>query len=464
MDFLSGIFTEIMLIIRERWYKPSTLVILLFFVAIVLLVLFSEIDFSSISFYELGFSLLLIVFFALFWFISTRLPKTPRGKIGFMVAIVTETKEQEEKILKDFVITLRTLLQQSNYKQKFFLSVLPKNFSQKIESGDDAIKCLKDSKATFILFGRARTRNVNGKENHFLDLQGAVIHKPINSEIQQQFSAEFNELFPARVRISSEGDIFLFEFTAELVNVVARYIIGIASMLSGDISYAQNLFEDLEHSVISPKGVPSLVKIKDRIPSRLALVYTIQVNSLFDKWGKTRRQDYLDEAKPILDKLARVAPTDYHAHLKRAIWLFVKYRDIAGAKKEIQKCQPNSKDGTWRYNQAFLSAYEGNLQKAVKEYHQAFKAKVETVILKQVESFIEWILDEEPEKVQLYFCLGLLYLFKLEDKPRALIVFQKFLDYSSDTFDEQQKQAKQFIQNISKTHSKPGYLRSIFRV
>jgi hypothetical protein len=54
-------------------------------------------------------------------------------------------------------------------------------------------------------------------------------------------------------------------------------------------------------------------------------------------------------------------------------------------------------DATWRYSKALLVAYEGDLDKAYREYRDAFAAplNVETVPI-QSEEFIHLLLEGDP--------------------------------------------------------------------
>lgn len=301
-----------------------------------------------------------------------------------------------------------------------------------------------------MIYGRARTRHIQGEDRHVLNLEGAVAHKPIPGEIQKHFSAEFTELFPRKLVISSEGDLFSFEFTAEWINLVARYIIGTAALLSGDIKYAKELFEHLEHETkLLQTDLPAIVKIRQRVPTRLADIHLIQARSCYEEWRQTKNPEPLTRMKPYLDGLERVAPGNYGGHVLRSIWLFVVNRDVGGAKDEIEQCRTR-RDVTWRYNYAFLLAYEGNLKKAFKEYKRASQGYcTEPRVLLDIEDFICWILEKEPEKVQLHFCLGLLNFFSKGDNARALQDFERFLEVTSpDQFCEERRRAEAYIQNI----------------
>ena len=136
----SDIVEEILNLIKTRWHRRSTLLILVLFAGAVLLSLFSAIKIEEISRVELAVGIVVLVVIALFWAFSTRLPKASKGKVGFAVAIVTETKEQQEQIAKDFVITLRDLLHSSSFKYHFSFVEFPQYYARRIESPQDAAR------------------------------------------------------------------------------------------------------------------------------------------------------------------------------------------------------------------------------------------------------------------------------------------------------------------------------------
>ena len=60
-----------------------------------------------------------------------------------------------------------------------------------------------------------------------------------------------------------------------------------------------------------------------------------------------------------------------------------------------------------------------------------------------------WVLEQEPDKIQLHFCLGLVNFLGKGDYARALQDFEKFLEAASkEQFEEQIRLAEAYIGNI----------------
>ena len=145
----------------------------------------------------------------------------------------------------------------------------------------------------------------------------------------------------------------------------------------------------------------------------------------------------------------------------RAIYYFVAEHNIKGAKNEIKKCKHMSKDPAWKFSYAFLFAYEGDLDKAILWYDKAFKDTKYKEVMEEVVSFIQWNLDDEPDKIQLLFCMGYLSYKGLFDKSRAIEYFSKFCNHvKSNAFPEYQNKANEFVEQIT---SKNGLSESPVR-
>ncbi|MBL0346643.1 hypothetical protein [Candidatus Villigracilis affinis] len=449
---MESIVKEIINLIKSRWHKKSTILILVLFSSGVLLWVFSGINFQNIKESQLWVGGLLLTFLVVYWYYSNRLPRAPKGKIGFALGIVADNPAQQQKLKRDFSQTLRDLLNRSKYKYSFVFVEIPNHFIDKIVSPDDAIKTLHNSRSSFMVYGKARTITINGQLQHILNLEGVVAHKPIPTEISKSFSKEFSDLFPRRMTISSEGDLFQFEVTAQWIDVVSKYIIGVAALLSGDIGYAQELFENLQQVFLDKKSsLPAFIKIKQRLPSRLEDIYLIQLNILYEELKHTKADTLMSKMKPVLDKLSIVSPNSFDARFFRSVWYFLHSRNVSKAKAETLKAQ-NKKHTTWQYNYAFLLAYEGNMREAVRQYKFAVEEVFEEpkVVLEVIE-FIMWVLDVEPDKTQLHFCLGMIYYYAIKDYALALQDFEKFVEVTPvNRFSSQRREAERLITQIKK--------------
>lgn len=437
-------------IIETRWNRRSSLFLLLFLVIIIGLTFFSGIDLSKIRAPEILILSLILLAIAFIWIYTNRVPIVQKGKIGFCIAIATENIEQQKQLRQDFIREIEKLLDRSSLRYNFSFIEYPQYLAQKINSQSLADEYRRKSRCHFMIWGDVRSRKFQGQSQQFLSMEGLVSHGPMPKNIQASLAAEFTELFPRRVIISSEGDIFQFEITAQWINIVATYIIGVAALLSGDIPYSTELFESVYAQTRQLKSeVPALVKIRDRAPGRLTDIYIAYAQAYYNEWMQTKNNELLTKMEPYLANLKQIAPMNSIANGCRSIWLFLVKRDLVSAKAELNRSHKHSDVG-WRYNLAFLFAYENNMKQAIKEYRQAFKGYLsEPKILDQITDFIHWVLEIEPQMTQLYFCLGFINRFAKQDSSRALQEFEKFVEVAHpNRYADQIRLANTYIQEI----------------
>ena len=111
-----------------------------------------------------------------------------------------------------------------------------------------------------------------------------------------------------------------------------------------------------------------------------------------------------------------------------SIYLFIDGRQIDNALSVLQSCSGNSYDATWKYNIAFLYAYIGNLTKSYSFYKKAFSLKISQPNILELEEFIVNVVNQETEKYQLYFCLGIISYYAKQDNPSTVKYLTNFID------------------------------------
>ena len=137
-------------------------------------------------------------------------------------------------------------------------------------------------------------------------------------------------------------------------------------------------------------------------------------------------------------------------YLVRAIGHFVLNRDTVSAMKCINRCKSLSIANTsWKYSAAFLEAYRKNIDSAMQYYDAAFPGESKHETPFQIENFIAWVLELEPDKQQLHFCLGYINEQYKNDMISALEHYRVFIDSTpcEETSILAVKHAKNFINN-----------------
>jgi hypothetical protein len=128
--------------------------------------------------------------------------------------------------------------------------------------------------------------------------------------------------------------------------------------------------------------------------------------------------------------------------------LFLKNRDVKGALAVLKKCK-KILDGAWHYSLGFLHAYSGDLKKAIQQYRNAMTLPVELPVIAEIEEFICWVLDVEPHRYQLHYCLGFLNWKIKGDKLQAIKDLNTFLSLGrKEEFTFERELARKWISEI----------------
>jgi hypothetical protein len=233
---------------------------------------------------------------------------------------------------------------------------------------------------------------------------------------------------------------------------VARYVIGTAAALSNDFRYAEELLADAEVKLTQfvkyAEGVPLSVLL-DRVRGRLRDLYAEWSARYLRRYTLTRNDEVLRDAERCVDKLLLYDPNNYGGQLAGAMCAFVLRQDLATASKRIEACRGIS-DAAWMYRDAFLTAYKGELQEAYRIYHNAFRSPLEDhTVPVQCEEFIQIVLDREPDRYWLYFCLALINYRAKRDLAAARTDLQMFLERASaSAYPIQVKAAQRWLEEI----------------
>lgn len=448
MTTFSANLQDLIQFTEKHWFEKTGLVIALVLTMVVVATLLTT---GQAVWWV---TILVLIIFALLvsltWWISRRAPRTPRNKVGFLVGIACDGDEEGKKLREDFLIPLRQLIKSGKTGSAFHFMELPQHLAKTIIEQDDAQSVRLRSRAHFILYGRIRLRTIEGKEHHVIDLEGMVAHKPIPDHVSQSIAREFSELLPRKVRISTENDLLTFQFTSEWAAAVAKYIIGIAAACSGDLAYAEILYTDaLGQLKDKDPAFPIFQKLTERLPTRISELYEAKALSAHQAWVADHDPSHIEELGTYLLNVDESRKDTVQSVLNiRAIHAFLKDRDVDSAIMYL-KAIKDKNNGLWHYNMAFLNGYTGDLKSAIRHYRQATMHFVPADVIAQVESFMCWVLQQEPDKYQISYCLGF-FNWKIKgDKIQARNDFTDFINTSDkEQFSREIELAQQWLGEI----------------
>jgi hypothetical protein len=285
-------------------------------------------------------------------------------------------------------------------------------------------------------------------------MSGLVAHRPLESTVADLFRREFSELFPRRIRFPEENDLLSFEFTSGLAEIVARYIIGLAAALSGDVDCAERMYEDLSRK-LNREGKNFLVleKVRDRLPRRMFEIHEARATAAYNVWRKDKTRDNARALGGHLSKIPLGATYARRVLTLRAVHAVAEHRDIKGARAFVNE-HGNKEDAIWHFNHAFLDAYEGKLHKAIRHYRNGATCSMQEAATADVEEFMEWILKEEPKQYQFHYCLGFFNWKVRCDLALAKEDFNRFLQVGAkNQFQTERALAQKWIALIQEERS-----------
>lgn len=392
-------------------------------------------------------ALILVGLFFVWW--RTHIPRVAKGKVGFGVAIEFEN-DAEAKILRaDLFRTLRTLLDSPKQKEIQFIEI-PQSWCKRMQSESEVRRLQRLSGISFLLFGYLRLRTQEKVPTYVLDLRAGIRHVPLNEIAQQRFQREFSKVLPSRLLVEKDDTLFKFDIHAHEIDAVASFTLGTAVAFTGNFDYSEQLLRTAEERCRQhEQASTTLRQLLALVHARLRELYALWLNTCYTRYAIKKDRSALVKAEELIKKLRTYDPENYHAKLVAAIAAFELHRDIGEARREIARCKSNP-DSTWMYSDAFLQAYEGDLDGAYRTYTRAFSLPLDDPTIPiQCETFIEEVLRKEPDRSWLHFCLGLINQEAKRDKDAAKRDFESFIEKAdSATFQMQIRVAEKRIREI----------------
>ncbi len=350
-----------------------------------------------------------------------------KSEIGIGIAIHYEDNPELKKLCNDFILAMKGSLDGIHIEKKVRLGIFPQAVATKAQSYEEAFSLSQKASLDFLIYGKARTRNIDGYTKNVLDLHGLARHVHIDSNTSQGFSQELSSGMPSRVLFDVNADIFKIEFVAKHIEGVSKYVIGIINI------FACN-YDAGEKFLIAAKNDLRMVKLLElkqfsnklinSIEQHLERLYHSQIQQTLRDWRQSPTESIYRRIDSLLLKLSNLSKG---SEVLKAVCIFTTSRNLTSAYHHLEAYN-NKGDHVWLMNMAFLKGYENKLQDAHKYYNRAFLTPcTDATVLAQTEEYIQTILIEEPDKYGLYFCSGILNYKAKGDLDLAERDFQNFL-------------------------------------
>lgn len=366
------------------------------------------------------------------WYLPRRVPRAIRGRVGIALALAAEDSTTATT-RADFVESLRRSLEGSAVRAAFDVVEVQEWRARAIVDLTRADRLRRSCRAHFIFFGSVRRRTVNGEGTSTIQLRGMVSHVPLPQLQGEQLRQEFTKILPHQVLLDPKNELLATEFTSRWAGVVAKYVIALAAAMSGDLRYAEALLLEVR-SVLPERDAEFQVfkHIREQTPKWLTQIYIAQSTPIYDAWILSRRAEQMDQLHALAAKVEQNGCDRTPFLPLLAICAFVRKRDVKSAIALLNEA--NSRDPVHLISLGFLHAYAGDLKRATQLYRRASRNGVAPgTIVGQVEPFQDWVLEQEPDRYQLYFSLGFLNLHLKGDDAAAARDFQRFLQSCPST-------------------------------
>ena len=443
---------------------------------VILLFTFSQIGFTmytdipTVPFYTIT-VICIMLYFGSCWI--AKAPKGSKNTLNIGVSISTEGYNQRKAIMRNFIFQQRQLIDKRNPDGNMSLIVLPEYYARRCTTSSEARHLAERTNCLFMIYGRAMQVTRQAGEHTVLELncqlRDDLVAEPIKKRLQTTIGGPPSTRWFIPRNLEFEG----LELSSEYTTIVAQYMIAKAYLfysameinirrdpnrveppsasyehLTDQLDFARSIFKEFWISRDAVKsGVPPMDLIRGMLPEDIATTDWNMSLIKYWKWQKSKDLNKLNDVKPLLDEIIQFDPTNTDARLFRAMWHFAMNTDCSSAFADLKRCE-RARDSTWQFSKAFLHAYQGDLQKAKKLYGKAFKQKAEQDVGFQVEDFIHWALEQEPDKTQLYFCLGLINWKEKDDKELAIENYKRFTQQAPKEFQEEKRLAEAHIETI----------------
>ena len=419
-----------------------------FFVGMfVFFILFASIDgfvekfAPKASYRAIPYLIILVIWFVFWLYKRTHLPKNKKGYIGIVVCVETENDKQKNRLKNDFVKRLRELITRKNlkrtinvillgnYQTEYAIGVLYEYARNKRSKGANKNwqKIRKRTQGHFFIYGSIKERQ-DRENRYYLDLEALVTHAPVQLPTQNKMVQDFLSVWYKQISFQEKIEFRGFLFAADAIFIAAQYIIGIAALVSGDVSLAFELHTGLDNdpyfSRFSPLP-PNLQNVKKRLKTLLSEENHLMARAFFEKGIFAEAERYMNQSLSI--------EPNYGAYLLKSIIEFLHMNNPDEALKSVYRARDIEKsDGTWRYNEGFLLMYMERFPEALRVYDRIINTSFidEESILVEIYKFNKNFLEKHPEKIQSYFIIGFLKYKKDLNYPEGLEYLEKFISES----------------------------------
>lgn len=393
------------------------------------------------------------------WF-KYKYPRNKNARTGLVIAVYA--KDKDELALKNyFVKELKRNIYLADLGSTFNVIVLKNHLAQNVNDRESVDKLHEKVNGHIYYYGDVQEARDGENNRDFINISGYVKHRPIPIQTSKELGFDFAKLLPKEIDFESFFGLRGTKATARVVFLTTKYITGVASFLSGNPFLAYKLHGDLKEEIKQYENINTELKKArsltefdfthiSKIKSKL---YPILSNELFVIARFHFEKNEMAETVRHLQLSLENNPTNYSTLLLKAVTDFTVGNNPQLALQTIKIAERHANGrGEWRYSKAFLLLW---LEKYQDAWHVCQKISEssfqgEPTTIREVHDFNLQILQNHPDKIQLYFWLGFTQYKKAENAPMALKYLEYFYSAAHQDMEFLKEKANSYISEITR--------------
>lgn len=351
-------------------------------------------------------------------------PKNIKNKIWIVIAIYDWWETTWFDIKTDFVDSVKKHLNHS-----LMNTILLPNHKCEDINLKKIEKINKITKWHYWIFWKVQKAK-DWKTKCFIETNGAIFHAEVDHTVKTELAQDFSNIYPKGIEFEDERYKSWMNFSWEYTSIIAKYIIGVAALISNDPFTARDIHKNLYEEMLQ-------IEKKDNVEAKFNKEYYkiiqekikfIQNLELGFICSFFYHQDRAEERKTYLQERNKLCTKyniqDWLLMNNLGIYEFLVNKNIPKAKEYIQKWAMLWVK-VYRYSMVFLNIRNKEYKQAKKQMIKIFK-KNDSFNTRDVIKFTNNILSEYPERFEYIYRQALLYYRKEDNAPEA---YSRLKDY-----------------------------------
>lgn len=379
----------------------------------------------------IGICFLLTLVYSALCISKNRLPRAKRGSKAVLFVIDAEIDRFYDDVKNKLGSSFSDYINNANCFSFFPVYVRKQSIPQ-YNFNDEAsmIPLLEKTRTMFVVDVKYRVDDITKAENFEIRINLGVVHPDFKDAKNRIISndLQFVQQTVSKKRFKKIDLLEQFDITAQQLSLTCKYIIGLVLLLEQKIETAYTLIGD-SYSLSRKIRSSADEKIFRFIENRFIRVCLIASSYYLDLFSSKKDLTNLEKMNEVLEVLNSIRPGLPEYYSKKAYYEVAKNKDAQAAEKYVTKEKAISPSRVWKYSDAFLAAYTNKSPITIyKKYNNAFKVSYNLVM---IADYIEFMIEQEPEKHGLFLAAALVY-DELNDKKLANDYYLKYSNYNAN--------------------------------